>query len=247
MEKRILIISLSIIFLALICSLLLHEQHQKALYGEIQQDVNAKKWSSAKNKLDELGNYRDSEKFLYTVNYHYYLDLGDDRYNKRIYDIALEFYKKARQYDNNDVVSQKISKAEKVIAKQQAEEQKKKLEIEQKQKLEQERIRQAKIKEQRKQLADIEPAIKKTFYKIDFIEDKSLNARMYDFYVDYYLWVQLPYDAKEDAFKLAVLYAKLKTNAQYSDSDYKFSTKIRNAQTKSVLAEYTAFNGIKLK
>lgn len=70
---------------------------------------------------------------------------------------------------------------------------------------------------------------------------------MYDFYVDYYLWVQLPYDAKEGAFKLAVLYAKLKTNAQYSDSDYKFSTKIRNAQTKSVLAEYTAFNGIKLK
>lgn len=247
MEKRILIISLSIIFLALICLLLLHEQHQKALYSEIQQEVNAKNWSSAKNKLDELGNYRDSEKFLYTVNYHYYLDLGDDRYNKRIYDIALEFYKKARQYDNNDVVSQKISKVEKVIAKQQAEEQKKKLEIEQKQKLEQERIRQAKIKEQRKQLADIEPAIKKTFYKIDFIEDKSLNARMYDFYVDYYLWVQLPYDAKEGAFKLAVLYAKLKTNAQYSDSDYKFSTKIRNAQTKSVLAEYTAFNGIKLK
>lgn len=30
---------------------------------------------------------------------------------------------------------------------------------------------------------------------------------MYNFYIDYYLWIQLPYDAKEGAFKLTVLYA----------------------------------------
>lgn len=246
-EKRILIVFILIMILSTVCSLAIHKHHQETLYAEIKQEVNAENWKTAKKRLDELGVYRDSEKILYTVNYHYYLDLGDDRYNEELYDIALEFYNKAKQYSNNEMISQKISKVEKVIAKQQAEKQKKKLEIEQKQKLEQERIRQAKIKEQRKQLADIEPAIKKTFYKIDFFEDKSLNARMYDFYVDYYLWVQLPYDAKEGAFKLAVLYAKLKTNEQYSDDDYLFSTKIRNAQTKSVLAEYTAFNGIKLK
>lgn len=246
-EKRILIVFILIIILSTVCSLAIHKHHQETLYVEIKQEVNAENWKTAKRKLDELGIYRDSEKILYTVNYHYYLNLGDDRYNEEIYDIALEFYNKAKQYSNNEMISQKISKVEKIISKQQAEEQKKKLESERKQKLEQERIQQAKIKEQWKQLADIEPAIKKTFYKIDFFEDKSLNARMYDFYVDPNIWIELPYDSKENVFKLAVLYVKLKTNAQYSNSDYQFSTKIRNASTKSVLAEYTAFNGIKLK
>ena len=140
------------------------------------------------------------------------------------------------------ILKDKIKNTELQVAKLQVAEEKKKLEQERKQKLAQ----QAKIKERQKQLLDIQPVIKRTFYKIDFIEDKSLNARMYDFYVDYYLWIQLPYDAKESAFKLAVLYAKLKTNEQYSNDDYLFSTKIRNAQTKSVLAEYKAFSGINI-
>ncbi len=246
-EKRILIVFILIIILSTVCSLAIHKHHQETLYAEIKQEVNAENWKTAKRKLDELGIYRDSEKILYTVNYHYYLDLGDDRYNEEIYDIALEFYNKAKQYSNNEMISQKISKVEKIISKQQAEEQKKKLESERKQKLEQERIQQIKIREKKKQLAEIEPVIKRTFYKIDFLEDKSLNARMYDFYIDPNIWLELPYDSKENAFKLAVLYVKLKTNAQYSNSDYQFSTKIRNASTKSVLAEYTAFNGIKLK
>lgn len=246
-EKRILIVFILIIILSTVCSLAIHKHHQETLYAEIKQEVNAENWKTAKRKLDELGIYRDSEKILYTVNYHYYLDLGDDRYNEEIYDIALEFYNKAKQYSNNEMISQKISKVEKIISKQQAEEQKKKLESERKQKLEQERIQQIKIREKKKQLAEIEPVIKRTFYKIDFLEDKSLNARMYDFYIDPNTWLELPYDSKENAFKLAVLYVKLKTNAQYSNSDYQFSTKIRNASTKSVLAEYTAFNGIKLK
>lgn len=246
-EKRILIVFILIIILSTVCSLAIHKHHQETLYVEIKQEVNAENWKTAKRKLDELGIYRDSEKILYTVNYHYYLNLGDDRYNEEIYDIALEFYNKAKQYSNNEMISQKISKVEKIISKQQAEEQKKKLESKRKQKLEQERVQQIKIREKKKQLAEIEPVIKRTFYKIDFLEDKSLNARMYDFYIDPNIWLELPYDSKENAFKLAVLYVKLKTNAQYSNSDYQFSTKIRNASTKSVLAEYTAFNGIKLK
>lgn len=223
-------------------------QHKNAVYTEIQKEITAEDWSSAKNKLEWLGDYKDSKTLLKDVNYHYYINLGNKNFEQKDYKSALNFYNKANENNNNDKsLDEKIKNTESIIAKLQAEENKKRLEQEKKQKLEQQKIQQAKIKERQKQLADIQPAIKRTFYKIDFIEDKSLNARMYDFYVDYYLWVQLPYDAKEGAFKLAVLYAKLKTNEQYSDDDYLFSTKIRNAQTKSVLAEYKGFSGINIK
>lgn len=191
---------------------------------------------------------------LKDVNYHYYTNLGNKNFEKQDYKTALNFYNKAKKNNSIDnSLDEKIKNTESIIAKLQAEENKQKLmqekektEQEKKQRLEQERIQKAKINERKKQLANITPAIKRTFYKIDFTEDKSLNARMYDFYVDYYLWVQLPYDAKDGAFKLAVLYAQLKTNEQYSADDYLFSTKIRNAQTKSVLAEYKSFGGIKI-
>lgn len=222
--------------------------HKNSVYKEIKNEITAENWSSAKNKLEWLGNYKDSEILLKDVNYHYYINLGDKNFEQKDYKTALSFYRKASENTSKDnYVEEKIKNTESIIAKLQAEENKKKIEQEKKQKLEQQRIQQAKINERKKQLANIEPAIKRTFYKIDFIEDKSLNARMYDFYVDYYLWVQLPYDAKEGAFKLAVLYAKLKTNEQYSDDDYLFFTKIRNAQTKSVLAEYKGFSGISIK
>ncbi len=236
-----------IIVVAIFGSIFAGVLHKNSVYAEIQNEITAENWSSAKNKLEWLGKYKDSEILLKDVNYHYYINLGDKNFEQKDYKSALGFYKKANENKNNDKsLNEKIKNTKSVIAKLQAEENKKKLELEKKQKLEQQKIQQAKIKERQKQLADIQPAIKRTFYKIDFIEDKSLNARMYDFYVDYYLWVQLPYDVKEGAFKLAVLYAKLKTNEQYSDDDYLFFTKIRNAQTKSVLAEYKGFSGIKI-
>lgn len=222
--------------------------HKNNLYKQMQSDIDSANWTAAKNKLEYLGTYKDCEELSKIVDYHYYIYLGDKNFEQKDYKSALNFYKKANANNNNDKsLDEKIKNTESIIEKLQAEESKKKIEQEKKQKLEQQKIQQAKIKQRQKQLADIQPAIKRTFYKIDFIEDKSLNARMYDFYVDYYLWVQLPYDAKEGAFKLAVLYAKLKTNEQYSDDDYLFSTKIRNAQTKSVLAEYKGFSDINIK
>ena len=242
-ETKISMIIAFILIAVVFGSLLSASHHKSTLYTEIKNEITAENWSSAKNKLEELGSYKDSEILLKDVNYHYYINLGDKNFEQKDYKSALGFYRKANENNNKDKsLNEKIKNTESVIANLQAEDNKKKLELERKQKLEQQKIQQAKIKERQKQLADIQPAIKRTFYKIDFIEDKSLNARMYDFYVDYYLWVQLPYDAKEGAFKLAVLYAKLKTNEQYSDDDYLFFTKIRNAQTKSVLAEYKGFS-----
>lgn len=247
MKRRIIIIFFSAIILFTVCCILLNNNHQAKLYNEIQQDINTKNWINAKDKLEQLGDYKDSKALLKNVNYHYYVNLGDKYVNQKRYKSALNFYNLANENKSKEKsLDDKIKNVESIITKIQIEENKKKLELEKKQELEQQKIQQAKIKERQKQLADIQPAIKRTFYKIDFIENKSLNARMYDFYVDYYLWGQLPYDAKEGAFKIAVLYAKLKTNEQYSDNDYLFSTKIKNAQTKSVLAEYKAFNGIQI-
>lgn len=237
-----------IIVIVIIGSVLAGIIHKNTLYTEIQNEIIAENWESAKDKLEWLGNYKDSNILLKNVNYHYYINLGNKNFEQKSYKTALNFYKLAHENNDKDkTLNKKIKNTELIIEKIQKEENKKKLEQEKKERLKEEKNRQAKIKERQKQLAYIQPAINKTFYKINFINDNSLNARIYDFYVDYYLWIELPYDAKEGAFKLAVLYAKLKTNEQYDDNDYLFSTKIRNAQTKSILAEYKAFSGIEIK
>lgn len=247
-EKRLMFILGLIITIMITVCIISANQHKNDLYTQIQQEIKAENWNSAKSKLSELGNYKDSETLSKTVDYHYYISLGNKNFEQKNYETALNFYNNAKNLKTDDEeLKEKIQNIENIISKQKAEENKKKLALEKKQKLEQQKIQQAKIKERQKQLADIQPAINKTFYKINFLEDKSLNARIYDFYVDPYLWVQLPYDAKEGAFKLAVLYAKLKTNEQYDNDDYLFSTKIRSSHDKSVLGEYTAFSGIKVK
>lgn len=247
MNRRTIIIFISALTFYALCCMFLHNNYQANLYKEIKQEINNQNWSTAKDKLDKLGVYKDSNLMINKVNYHYYMNLGDENIKQKRYKNALKLYNTANEYNSNEkVLNEKIKHTKSIIAEIQVEQNKKKLEEEKKIKLEQQKIQQAKVKERQKHLTDIQPAITKTFYKIDFIEDKSLNARMYDFYVDYYLWIQLPYDAKEGAFKLAVLYAKLKTNEQYSDDEYLFSTKIRNTQTKSVLAEYTNFSGVKI-
>ena len=236
-------IFLSIFLFSTLQAVISGTQYRKDLYKQLLNDIHTENWIEAKSKIDNLGTYKDCETLSKTVNFNYYITIGDEEFSQKDYKTALNSYKEAQCIENNNkILKDKIKNTELQVAKLQVAEEKKKLEQERKQKLAQ----QAKIKERQKQLLDIQPVIKRTFYKIDFIEDKSLNARMYDFYVDYYLWIQLPYDAKESAFKLAVLYAKLKTNEQYSNDDYLFSTKIRNAQTKSVLAEYKAFSGINI-
>lgn len=242
-EKKIVkvigLIFLSVFLLGVVWGVVSGVQYRNDLYKQLLNDIAAEDWNSAKSKLEELGKYKDCEILLKDVNYHYYINRGDENFEQKDYKSALNFYNKASENsEENKSLEKKIRDTESIILKLQAEENKKKLE--------QQKMQQAKIKDRQKQIANIQPAIKRTFYKINFIEDKSLNARMYDFYVDYYLWVQLPYDAKKSAFKLAVLYAKLKTNEQYSNDDYLFFTKIRNAQTKSVLAEYKAFSGINI-
>lgn len=240
-------ICISVIIIVTILLMFGHFQHKATLYKEIQQAIQDGNWISAKNNLSELGHYKNSESLSKTVNYNYYLKIGDEKQSKREYKLALDFYNNAKQYNNSDLISQKISNVEKIIKKQEDEEKKKKAEEERKKKQEQERLQQIKNKELKKKLAEIEPTIKRTFYKVNIIEDKELKAVLCDFYIDPYTWETLPYDVRENAFKLAVVYAKLKTNEKYTNDEYMFATKIRNANTKAVLAEYTPFNGIKIK
>ncbi|MCQ2789217.1 MAG: hypothetical protein MJ229_02450 [bacterium] len=210
--------------------------HKNNLYQQAQIDINSKNWAEARDKLAIIGKYKDSENMTKIANYNYYLELGDKNLQKKEYYFALHYYKKAEENtNNNELLNNKIKNTKIILEKINAKKDKKRTELERKQKIKEQ-------KERKQQLADIQPAINKTFYKIDFTDYGT-----YDFYVDPYLWAELPFDVKENAFKLAVLYAKLKTNEEHSNNQYLVSTKIKSSSNKSILAEYTIFSGIKIK
>lgn len=154
------------------------------------------------------------------------MTLADKQYKDKNYKTALENYKKSANIISNVNIENKITEIQNIIAKE-------------------EQIAKQKNAERKRELAKIEPAIKQSFYKIEFWGDS--NTKIYDFYVEPYLWYQWNYDVKEGAFKLAVLYAKLKTNEQYSNDSYLIGTKIRSFADKSILAKYSAFKGIEVK
>jgi len=247
-ENKLLIGIISFGIICIVATVGFAKYHQETVYKELQVNIKNENWSRAKSNIEELGIYKDSKELSKNVDYNYYIFVGDNQLKNNSYREALANYKKSLEINSDDnELKNKITNVENIITKQEQITKQKQLEKERIAKLEQEKAARQKIAERRKQLADITPAIKRTFYKIEFLEDKSLNARIYDFYVEPSLWYQFNYDVKESAFKLAVLYAKLKTNEQYSNDDYLFSTKIRNATDKSILAEYTAFSGIKTK
>jgi len=88
------------------------------LYNEIIIDVDNKNWGSAKSKLDELGNFKDINKFSPEINYNYYLAEGDREFNNKSYRSAIEYYKTAKTYDDSNVnLKNKIANTEKEIKK----------------------------------------------------------------------------------------------------------------------------------
>lgn len=237
----------AVIFIFILIGVGIGIYHKEILYKDIQGAVESKKWLEAKNKLDKLGKYRNSEILMKKVNYHYYLKIADELYNKKDYKLAFQNYQKSLKANaDDDYLKNQIAKTEMIIKKQEQAEKQKRLEKEKKIKLEQEKLEKQKIIERKRNLAKIEPAIKRTFYKIDFWGDNT--TKIYDYYVEPALWYQWNFDVKEGAFKLAVLYAKLKTNEQYDDVHYLIGTKIRSSSDKSILAEYSALShNIKIK
>lgn len=95
-------------------------------------------------------------------------------------------------------------------------------------------------------IAKVEPKINKIFYKVDIKQYNDMGAGSYNFYIDAVKWVALPYDKKEELFKIATNYAYLKTTAD-NEKVVRTSTKILNMTNKAILAEYDIINGIKLK
>lgn len=248
-KEKYILIAIVVMLIATTCGTIILARHYKEnLYLEAQKAVEEENWTVAMGKLEELGNYKNSKTLVENVGYHYYLKLGDEKYTSKEYATALNFYKKAELAKPDDEeLNKKIAHINTVLENIKTENNKRKIEAEEKHQKEEKEKYEAKIKERQKKLKEIEPVIKRTFYKIDFLENKSLNARIYDFYISPDIWYGFNYDVKEDTFKLAVLYVQLKTNEQYEASEYLYSTKIRNSKNKSILAEYTAFGGIKTK
>ncbi len=101
-----------IIAIVILGSMFAGVQHKNAVYKEIQKEITAENWSSAKNKLEWLGNYKDCEVLLKDVNYHYYINLGDKNFEQKDYKSALNFYNKAVAIKKNNIVEQKIISSE---------------------------------------------------------------------------------------------------------------------------------------
>ena len=99
--------------------------HYGDTYRGALQDIKNEQWSSAKSKLEELGNYRDCETLLPDVNYNYYLQTGNENFNNKNYSGALSNYEQAKLYKNTDeTLTVKIQKTKDLLAKQEAEQRK---------------------------------------------------------------------------------------------------------------------------
>lgn len=109
------------------------------------------------------------------------------------------------------------------------------------------KLLEAKLKaERQKQLAELEKNINNVFYKIDFKQYSEDGNGTYSFYINPFIWAQLPFDQKENIFKNCTVYVQLKTNGTNSDFA-KIGTKIKSSSNGSILAEYSPLSGIKLK
>ena len=100
--------------------------------------------------------------------------------------------------------------------------------------------------ERQKQLAELEKNINSVFYKVDLKKFSDDGNGIYDFYINPLIWVQLPFDQKENIFKNCATYVQLKTNG--TEPGYaKYGTKIKSSSNGAILAEYSGLKGIQVK
>lgn len=117
-NKEIIIILLFFAFLIGMC-VFSSIQSAKNLYASLQNDIDNNLWSSAKEKVEQLGDYKDCSSLTPNIYYHYYLQVGDEQYANKNFDNALENYKKAKQYKSSEKdVDKKIKNAEVQIEKE---------------------------------------------------------------------------------------------------------------------------------
>lgn len=99
--------------------------HYGNIYKGALHNIKNEQWSSAKSKLEKLGNYKDCKILLPDVNYNYYLQTGNEKFNSKNYSNALSNYEQAKLYKNTDeTLTIKIQKTKDLLAKQEAEQRK---------------------------------------------------------------------------------------------------------------------------
>lgn len=106
--------NLSIIIVVVIIILLVMSQiisniiAQNNLYNSLKSDISNKSWVSAKEKVEQLSDYKDCKKLSKNIYYNYFKQKGDEEYNKKSFDTALNNYKSAKQYENVNEINDKI-------------------------------------------------------------------------------------------------------------------------------------------
>lgn len=151
------IIGLILIMLVVVIVIVLSIISKNNQYNEMLVNIENKQWEQAKEKLDVMGSWKDAEKYVSEINYNYYLTVADEQLNNQNLENALDLYKKAKEYNNNDknlddkikVVQNKIDQINK--------EKERLAEIERK-KAEQERI---KAEQERIRLEKLKPSVNK--------------------------------------------------------------------------------------
>jgi hypothetical protein len=110
--------------------------YKNGLYTSMIKSIETKDWSVAKNNLEELGEYKDCNKYVTEINYNYYLSKGDSEYSNKNYEEALTQYNNAKSYSNaNQDLKNKIALTQKAIEKQKEEIKQAKLKAEREEKL----------------------------------------------------------------------------------------------------------------
>lgn len=102
------------------------------------------------------------------------------------------------------------------------------------------------IKERAAKIAQLEPIVKRIFYKVELKKFSDDGNGIYNFYIDPVKWVRLAFDQKQELFKNCCVYVQLKTNGT-EPSYAKIGTQIKSATNAATLAEYSTFGGIKIK
>lgn len=212
--------------------------HYGDTYRGALQDIKNEQWSSAKSKLEVLGNYRDCEILLPDVNYNYYLQTGNENFNNKNYSGALLNYEQAKLYKNTDeTLTVKIQKTKDLLAKQEAE-QRKAQEIAKK-KAEQERLRKQREKElkDKEELSELTRMVNQAFVRTEFFDAGDSFATGFNFYAYPDAWYQLSYTEQQNVFASCVKYVELKLGVS-SNHALKY-THIINIYSDLPMASYT--------
>lgn len=134
--KIICIIFLSIFLFATLQAVVSGIQYRKDLYERLLSDIHTKNWIEAKSKIDNLGAYKDCETLSKTVNFNYYITIGDEKFTQKDYNTALNSYKEAQNINpNNKNIEDKIKNTEPLVARQELEKKYREIQKEQLKKL----------------------------------------------------------------------------------------------------------------